>query len=409
MKRITAIVVAIVAAVAIVVVLRRAEPVGPPAAPPAAVVINASESQPARLEDYESMSRDELIDRLQGQKRQLAQKQKFLKRSEDDVEVLEDKLQLTSRRLREQLEWNDASIQSAAGSATLEPQPLSRHDIDLRLTEYAEAFEQAFANGEGDAVMAIFGELRELREDGYPLLVSMLNTVVADQRGDNSLGLSHRQFFRSFGREPDLFAYALQSTEASPELRKSSIHALRWSDGDYVPLFIEQLSYETDEGVTAALARMLGYVGTPEAVDALSQALDREYENNDTVESLVFALARSGMETSAIALAEYAESATGDALTTTEIALRMQASPEAGVGVTGITPHTQGESAGFEKGDVIVSYNGKPVRGRRSLVRMTRRSDPEEPVIVEYYRDGVKQEAQIYGGFIGVGVISIGK
>ena len=206
------------------------------------------------------MSRDELIDRLQGQKRQLAQKQKFLKRSEDDVEVLEDKLQLTSRRLREQLEWNDASIQSAAGSATLEPQPLSRHDIDLRLTEYAEAFEQAFANGEGDAVMAIFGELRELREDGYPLLVSMLNTVVADQRGDNSLGLSHRQFFRSFGREPDLFAYALQSTEASPELRKSSIHALRWSDGDYVPLFIEQLSYETDEGVTAALARMLGYV-----------------------------------------------------------------------------------------------------------------------------------------------------
>jgi membrane-associated protease RseP (regulator of RpoE activity) len=184
---------------------------------------------------------------------------------------------------------------------------------------------------------------------------------------------------------------------------------LRWSDGDYVPLFIEQLSYETDEGVTAALARMLGYVGTPETVDALSQALDREYENNDTIESLVFALARSGMETSAIALAEYAESATGDALTATEIALRMQASPEAGVGVTGITPHTQGESAGFEKGDVIVSYNGKPVRGRRSLVRMTRRSDPEEPVIVEYYRDGVKQEAQIYGGFIGVGVISIGK
>jgi len=409
MKRITAIAVAIIAAVAIVVVLRRAAPVEQPAAPTAEVVNNASESRPARLEDYESMSRDELIDRLQAQKRQLAQKQELLKRSEDDFEVLEEKLQLTSRRLRQQLEWNDASIQSAAASATLETQPLSRQDVDLRLTEYAEAFEQAFANGEADAVMTILSDLRELREDGYPLLVSMLNKIIADQRGDNTLGLSHRQFFRSFGRQPDLFAYALQSEEASPELRISSIHALRWSDDDYAPLFIEQLSYETDEGVTATLARMLGRAGTPEAVDALSQALDREYESNDTVESLVFALVRSGSEESGTVLAKYAESATGDALTTAEIALRMQASPVAGVGVTGITPHTQGESAGFEKGDVIVSYDGKPVRGRRSLVRMTRRSDAEEPVIIEYYRDGVKQETQVYGGFIGVGVISVGE
>ena len=165
MKRFTAIVVAIIAAVAIVAVLRRAAPVEQPAAPTAAVVNTASEARPARLEDYESMSRDELIDRLQAQKRQLVQKQELLARSEDDLEVLEEKLQLTSRRLRQQLEWNDASIQSAAASATLETQPLSRQDIDLRLTEYSEAFEQAFANGEGDAVMAVLRDLRELRED----------------------------------------------------------------------------------------------------------------------------------------------------------------------------------------------------------------------------------------------------
>ena len=165
MNRITAIIVAIIAAVAIVTVLRRAAPVEQSVSPPAAVVNNVSESRPARLDDYASMSRDELIDRLQAQKRQLAQKQELLKRSEDDFEVVEEKLQLTSRRLREQLEWNDASIQSAAASATLETQPLSRQDVDLRLTEYAEAFEQAFANGEGDAVMTILSDLRELRED----------------------------------------------------------------------------------------------------------------------------------------------------------------------------------------------------------------------------------------------------
>ena len=91
-----------------------------------------------------------------------------------------------------------------AAAATLETQPLSRQDGDLRLTEYAEAFEQAFANGAADAVMTILSDLRELREDGYPLLVSMLNKIIADQRGDNTLGLSHRQFFRSFGRQPGL-------------------------------------------------------------------------------------------------------------------------------------------------------------------------------------------------------------
>ncbi|MDP7740134.1 MAG: PDZ domain-containing protein, partial [Lentisphaeria bacterium] len=406
MKRITAILVAILAAVVIVAILRRAAPVEPPEAPTAAVVNNASASPPARLEDYASMSRDELVDRLQEQEKQLAQKRELLQRNEDDFELLEEKLQLTSRRLRQQLEWNDASIQSAAASATLETQPLSRQDIDLRLTEYAEAFDQAFANGEGDAVLVILKDLRELREDGYPLLVSILNKVVADQRGDNTLGLTHRQFFRSFGREPDLFAYALQSNEASTQLRVSSVHALRWSDDDHVQLFIEQLPYETDETVTVALARALGHTGTPEAVEALGQALDRDYENNDTVESLVYALVRSGSESSAATLAKYAETATGDALATAEVALRMQASPEAGVGVTGITPHTQGESAGFEKGDVIVSYDGNPVRGRRSLIRLTRRSDPEEPVTIEYYRDGVKQDTQVYGGFIGVGVIT---
>ena len=98
MKRITAIIVAIIAAVAIVTVLRRAAPVEQPAAPPAAVVNNVSETRPARLEDYASMSRDEIIDRLQAQKRQLAQKQELLKRSEEDFEVVEEPRSRVLRR-----------------------------------------------------------------------------------------------------------------------------------------------------------------------------------------------------------------------------------------------------------------------------------------------------------------------
>jgi PDZ domain-containing secreted protein len=167
--------------------------------------------------------------------------------------------------------------------------------------------------------------------------------------------------------------------------------------------------------VIAALAEQLGRRPAgddfgSDSVSAIVEALDREYENGETTEALLFALAATHSDFSKEALNQYAQTAiSADVSESLEAALRMASSPMAGLGVTAVSPNTQAASIGLEKGDVIVSFDGKTVNRRRQLIGMVRAADPETAVTIEYYRDGELNEAEVYGGYIGVGIMSIGR
>jgi hypothetical protein len=361
---------------------------------------------------YSSMSREQLIAAVREKDAVISNTQVRLAGQDRDVQSLSAELVASEARVEIQMQ-HVAALEKAQPSGE---DAIPEVDVEQRLADLSVAFDDAFAAGDGDAVMTILREMRGMGAEAYPVKVSMINQLLEDREGDNVLELRPRHMYRSMGRDPEFYQFALQSEDASGALRLAAVHAMRWrNDGGGTEIFVEQLQVETDERVIAALAEQLGRRPTgddfgSDSVSAIVEALDREYENGETAEALLFALAATHSDFSKEALNQYAQTAiSADVSESLEAALRMASSPMAGLGVTAVSPNTQAASIGLEKGDVIVSFDGKTVNRRRQLIGMVRAADPETAVTIEYYRDGELNEAEVYGGYIGVGIMSIGR
>ena len=66
-----------------------------------------------------------------------------------------------------------------------------------------------------------------------------------------------------------------------------------------------------------------------------------------------------------------------------------------GAVVSSVSPGGAAAKAGMEPGDVIVSYNGKPVTGRDELVRMVVATKPNSTVPVRIIRDGKERTVSV--------------
>ena len=66
-----------------------------------------------------------------------------------------------------------------------------------------------------------------------------------------------------------------------------------------------------------------------------------------------------------------------------------------GAVVSSVSPGGAAAKAGMEPGDVIVSYNGKPVTGRDELVRMVVSTKPNSTVPVRVIRDGKERTVSV--------------
>jgi predicted metalloprotease with PDZ domain len=65
--------------------------------------------------------------------------------------------------------------------------------------------------------------------------------------------------------------------------------------------------------------------------------------------------------------------------------------PEGGARVTVVMKDSPAEQAGLQKGDIVVGFNGQPVRGPRSLTEKIHDATPGDNVQLEVLRDGSRQ------------------
>ena len=66
-------------------------------------------------------------------------------------------------------------------------------------------------------------------------------------------------------------------------------------------------------------------------------------------------------------------------------------SPEGGARIKRVMEDSPAEQAGLQSGDVVVGFNGQPVRGPRSLTEKIHEAEPGESVQLEVLRDGSRQ------------------
>ena len=64
------------------------------------------------------------------------------------------------------------------------------------------------------------------------------------------------------------------------------------------------------------------------------------------------------------------------------------ARPEGGATLAVVLPGSPAAKAGLEADDVVVRAGGEPVHGRADLVAASRGLRPEDPLDVQYWRDG---------------------
>jgi len=73
-----------------------------------------------------------------------------------------------------------------------------------------------------------------------------------------------------------------------------------------------------------------------------------------------------------------------------------------GVVVAGIVPGSQGEKAGLQPGDILLSYDDVLLEDAAHIIKLTKERSSEECVVLGYLRRTTYQEAIIHGGRIGV-------
>ena len=70
-------------------------------------------------------------------------------------------------------------------------------------------------------------------------------------------------------------------------------------------------------------------------------------------------------------------------------------SPEGGARIKRVMEDSPAEQAGLKSGDVVVGFNGRPVRGPRSLTEKIHDAEPGESVQMEILRDGSRQTLSV--------------
>ncbi|MBI2921323.1 MAG: PDZ domain-containing protein [Planctomycetes bacterium] len=85
-----------------------------------------------------------------------------------------------------------------------------------------------------------------------------------------------------------------------------------------------------------------------------------------------------------------------------ELAIIEHSPPAAGVMITTTRPKSQAENVGLQKGDIIVSYDGKPVESLDKLRKSVQAKPDNQLVTVMVNRNGALVPVQITGNWIGI-------
>ncbi len=79
-----------------------------------------------------------------------------------------------------------------------------------------------------------------------------------------------------------------------------------------------------------------------------------------------------------------------------------------GIIVLGVAPASQAEAAGFQRGDVIVGYQGEPIDSTEALINRVAKVPLEQSVVVDIIRLGRGMQKRVHGGKLGIEIRNIG-
>jgi HPt (histidine-containing phosphotransfer) domain-containing protein len=258
---------------------------------------------------------------------------------------------------------------------------------------------------DGAGLLALMKELGALGEPGFKGAMEIAEILrKAFGNGDEAFGIARVQFNKAFGALTPLMTWALANPgEASGWFRGHAVHMLFWlSDVDAAPIFLDALAKEQNPGIAQAMAGYLERLAKPGMATDLEEAARAHSDRPQTFQPLLQALVDMHSPESAASLRALAGEANPQLRAAAELALVEHSPPAAGIMITTTRPKSQAETVGLQKGDILVSYDGKEIKSLDELRKSVQQKPDKELVTVMVNRNGSLVPVQITGNWIGI-------
>jgi hypothetical protein len=290
-----------------------------------------------------------------------------------------------------------SKVASVDGKKELTPE-----EAKARLEVLRAQIPDIVAKKDGKALIKLMQEVAELGPIGYKTAIEISGIIAQDvEGGKNQLGLCRNEFWTAFdGPMLPVMAWGLtQGDEISAGFRAGSAYGLSYHpEMEPGKLFMELLKGEKSPEVLRAIAENMEGVSKAGMEKDIAALLPQYTENPRMLTSMLDALVKIGSPEALASLQEYSRSENEKLRQEAGIALIALRPPVEGIFVSLATPNSQADNVGIKRGDIITSYNGKPVKNLDELQELMDTIPAGTVVEVTLNRSGELVPLQIKSG-----------
>ncbi len=306
----------------------------------------------------------------------------------------------------------DAAPDAASGdppAATdgVETAPSTPEERQARVDELRAQMPNWFDRGDGKSALAALRELAAIVPEGREAAMQLALDINNDVNGDGKLGLSDVVFYTGLGHPAvvGLLDWALERGDTPSDFRVMAAYGLPWtqSPAETLEQFGRALNGEQNVDVQRALLANLGRMKSPESQRMLSDFF-ADANKDAAVRGMIAMQLATTDDPGVLRTIETAAASDEDAgvRAAAKAALVLRDPPATGYLVTGTLPSSQAEAAGLRAGDVLVTYDGRPVPDGDSLRAAASEAGGADTVRVVVVRDGREVEVDLRPGRLGV-------
>lgn len=354
---------------------------------------------------------------------QIAADHERLAREKGEASDRAEKAEAELRKLKNAAEDERRAAQAEADrlKAVLEKHNIYEHlspeEIQARMKDGEERFKRAFDGKDKQALMKALGDLQKLGPSAYDKCIELWLIAAEDfglgenwGKGPNTLGLNFQEYV-SLINNFELIKYGVTDSKVSDAFKINSLYGLPWwtsePSASRAKLAGDALLNSTGYTSQAAI-EALRDIPDPGTVRYLSDYLGKNADNAEARKSAIRVLAQKNTPEGWAAIEKAAASDSDEGVRQAAKQAQLTRNPKAtGVMITWVDPNGQGAVAGIRVGDIMTSYNGRPVKVLGDINEAKKTVLEGESAPVRIVRGDETLELTLASGQIGINGVAV--
>lgn len=358
-----------------------------------------------------------------GKSGQIAADHERLAREKGEATDRADKAEAELRKAKNAAEDERRVAQAEADrlKAVLEKNGIYEHlspeEIAARMKDGEERFRRAFEGKDKQALMKAMADLQKLGPSAYDKCIELWLIAAEDfglgenwGKGANTMGLNFQEYV-SLISNFELVKYGVTDPKVTESFKINSLYGLPWWTSEpgsqRAKLAGDALLNSTGYTSVAAI-EALKDIPDPSSVRYLSDYLSKNADNADARKQAILVLTQKNTPEGWAAIEKAAASDADESVRQAAKQAQLTRNPKAtGVMITWVDANGQGAVAGIKVGDIMTSYNGKPIKTLGDINEAKKTVAAGESAPVKIVRGDETLELTLAPGQIGINGVAV--